>query len=70
MTLNDVSSGSRYEITGISTLDEAVAAIMALFSKGLPVGSPFHCYLNGTSFSVWTEEVPNCNEREQDSVSG
>lgn len=55
MDLNDVSSGDRYEITGIGTLDEASAAIELLFDKGIPTDSPFHCYLSGTTFSVWTE---------------
>jgi hypothetical protein len=47
--------GSRREVTGITTLDEASAAIEMLFALGIPVDSPFHCYLNGDAFAIWTE---------------
>lgn len=49
--------GSRREVKGIVTLDDAAKAIEALFGSegGVPVDAPFHCYLDGTSFAIWTE---------------
>lgn len=47
--------GSRHEVKGIVTLDDAAKAIEALFDSAVPADAPFHCYLDGTSFAIWTE---------------
>lgn len=54
-----IEEGSRREVKGIVTLDDAAKAIELLFGSegggGIPVDAPFHCYLDGTTFAIWTE---------------
>lgn len=55
MSAEVVIEGARREVKGIVTLDDAAKAIEALFGSVVPPDAPFHCYLDGTSFAVWTE---------------
>lgn len=50
-----IIEGKRREVKGITTLDEAAKAIEALFDSVVSPDAPFHCYLDGTSFAIWTE---------------
>lgn len=57
MSAQVTQEGSRIEVSGIRTLDDAAKALDALQShESFP--SPdavFHCYLSGNSFSFWTD---------------
>lgn len=50
-----IEQGSRREVTGVVTLDDAAKAIEMLFDGAIPPDVPFHCYPNGTSFAIWAE---------------
>lgn len=55
IVLKDISSGSRLEVSGVVSLWDVSTAVGILASHGATGDSPFHCYLNGTSFAIWTD---------------